>query len=371
MELEKTLIELIKIPSLSTHERTLADHIFTSLLVAGLKPVKQAGNIVVSVHGKDRGKGVIFDAHMDTISPGIISRWNCPPYGKDAGVKGGGKIFGLGASDNKCSISVLMNLAQELGRKTPEIDVWMVFACEEETGGGGTKRFLEWFQARGLLEKYGELSAVICEPTGMDEVQLGHRGNFNALITVKGKSGHSSEHSDKEHQAIFETMKIISALEKLERDWKKEFSDKTLGHPSISITSINGGEFGSPNKFPDSCSITIDVRTTKKLNKVAFDAVKKCVSKFKAEVKIIYTPAPTGYTSPDAKIALLGQQLVGKIGISKVSTDLCFFSELEIPGIILGPGTPDVVHKPNEYCEIKKMKKGLRTYTKLIALLSK
>ena len=370
MELEKTIAGLIKIPSLSTHERNLADYIFTTLVVAGIKPIKQSGNIVVKVKGKNSDKAIIFDAHMDTISPGALSRWDYPPYGNDAGIKNGDKIFGLGASDNKCSIAVLMKLAQELKHKTPEIDVWLVFACEEEIGGNGTKRFLEWFETQGHMNKYYEISAVVCEPTDMEEIQLGHRGNFNAQITIKGKSGHGSEPHEVKNQAIFAMMEIIKELGKLEKAWSKKYSDNVLGSPTIAITSINAGEFISPNKFPDSCSITIDVRTTKKLDKIAFELIKKCIDKFNAEIKLIYYSAPPGYTSPEEKIALAGKKLVGKVHVGKVSTDLCFFSEQNIPGIILGPGTNVAIHKPNEYCELKKMEKGLVIYKKLIGLIS-
>ncbi len=369
MEIERIVTKLIKISSLSTHERNVADYIFTSLVVFGFKPIKQSGNIVLQIKGKNSNKAIIFDAHMDTISPGALSRWDYPPYGEDAGIKNGDKIFGLGASDNKCSIAVLMKLAVELKHKTPDVDVWIVFVCEEEIGGNGTKRFLEWFENQGHLNKYYEIYAVICEPTDMQEIRLGHRGNFNTQITVKGKSGHGSEPHEVKDQAIFETLKIIKELGKLEKSWIKKYSDAVLGNPSIAVTSINGGEFISPNKFPDSCAMTIDVRTTKKLDKVAFKLIEKCISKFNAEVKIIYNPAPPGYTSPDEKIAQIGKKLIGKVSIGKVSTDLCFFSELNIPGIILGSGTENAVHKPNEYCELKKMEKGLQVYKKLITLI--
>ena len=370
--LEKTTQDLLRIASLSTHERNLADYIFTTLVVMGLKPVKQAGNIVVNIKGQDRTKAVIFDSHMDTISPGALSRWNYPPYGKDSGIKNGDKIYGLGASDNKCSISVLMNLAKELNeaKTIPPIDVWCIFVTEEETGGLGTQRFLSWFEKSGYMTMYKEISAVVCEATNMKEICLGHRGNFNAVITTKGKSGHGSDPHHIKDQAIFETIDLIHTLEALEKKWIASYTDEVLGSPSIAVTSINGGEFISPNKFPDSCAITIDVRTTKKLDKIAFTAIEKAIAKYDADIKIMYNPAPPGYTSPTEKIAQVGKKLTGKIVIGRTSTDLCFFSERNIPGIILGPGTLDAVHKPDEYCEISKMKKGLEMYSKIIKLLA-
>ncbi len=369
MKLEKTTKDLIKIASLSGHERNLADYIFTSLVVCGLKPIKQSGNVLLHIKGSDSTKAVIFDSHMDTISPGALSLWKYPPYGKDAGIQEDDKIYGLGASDCKSGISVLLTLAQKLHSEMPAIDTWFVFAIKEEVGGDGTKNFLDWFEKNDYLKKYSEISAVICEPTDMREIRLGHRGNFNAQIVSRGKSGHGSEPHEVKDQAIFQTLKIIEALNKLEKIWQKKYQDEVLGMPSIAITSINGGEFISPNKFPDNCSITIDVRTTKKLDKVAFGLIKSCVEKYGADIKVIYNPAPPGYTDPRSKIALAGKKLIGKIAIGKISTDLCFFSELGIPGIILGPGSQDSIHKPNEYCEISKLEKALSIYEKIINLL--
>jgi len=361
--LVKHTSELIKIASLPGHERSVADYIFTTLVVCGAKPQKQSGNVVVHLKGVDNTKAVIFDAHMDTVSPGALSQWKYPPYGKDAGQIHENKIFGLGASDAKSSIAVLLTLAEEYTKDTPPIDVWFLFATEEEIGGDGTKRFLDWFLQKGYKDKYIELSCVICEPTDMEEVRIGHRGNMNIMITKRGESGQASESHLVKDQAIMGMVDIVEDLEKLEKNWQSKYVDQILGKPSIALTSINAGEPVSPNKFPDTCTITIDVRTTPKLHKDAFMLVNKVASKYKAEAKIIYNPAPPGVTSSDSKIVSVSKKLVGKIGVGRTSTDLCFFSEIGVPGIILGPGTQDSIHKPNEYCEIKKLEKALKTYT--------
>ena len=367
MDLQKSISEIIKISSLSGHERNLADYLFTRLLVSGHKPQKQDGNVILRIAGKDETKAVVFNAHMDTVSPGALSLWKFPPYGKDAGIHSAGKVYGLGASDDKASLAVLLCVANDLVVNKPAIDTWITFVKEEETGGDGTKSFIEWFQKNGWMKKYTELSVIICEPTDMNEVRIGHRGNFNASITVKGEGGHGSQPHLIKKQAIMDTIKIIEALKKLEKDWQKKYSDSVLGNPSIAITSMHSGDSFSPNKFPDSATITIDVRTTQKLDKVAFGFIQTLMKKYDAEVSLIYHPAPPGYTDPKSKIVEITKKLVGKVGLGKGSTDLCFFSELGIPGVILGPGTRDIIHKANEYCEMKKLEKGVKIYLKLIS----
>lgn len=367
--IKKHIAEAIKIPSLSGHERNLADHLFTCLLVAGLKPKKQNGNIVAKIAGKNSAKALIFNAHMDTIGPGPLSLWKYPPYGKDAGMEEAGKIYGVGASDDKASLGTLLTLAETLAKEQPVIDVWITFVREEGTGGAGTKAFLDWWQESRYPANYQEVSVVVCGPTEMSEVRVGHRGNFNALVTTLGEGGHGSQADIKKTRAIPEMQKIISVLTTLEKSWQKKYGDSTLGKPTIAVTSISAGDQFSPTKFPDICSITLDVRTTPKLHKVAFKEIETAVKKLKASAKIIYNPAPPGHTDPKAKIVVEAKKLVGKIGVGTDSTDLCFFSELGIPGIILGPGTPEVIHKANEYCEIDKAEKAVQIYKKLISSL--
>ena len=369
MNISKSLSEIVQIPSISGHERNLADHLFTSLLVSGLKPTKQDGNIVVHIKGKDSSKAVIFNAHMDTVSSGALSLWKYPPYGKGAGIEHAGKVYGLGASDAKGSLAALLALGEEYAKTAPAMDVWITFVCKEETGGDGTKSFLAWFTEKGWIEKYTELSVVIAGPTNMDEIRIGHRGNMHAEITVRGQGGHGSEpHLIKQH-AILDTMKMIEALKKLEKDWEKKFSDPVIGEPSIGITSIQAGDPTAPNKFPDTCSFTIDIRTTPALHKKAYGLIESLCEKFDAQVRTVYTPSPPGHTAPTAAIVVAAQKLVGTVGLAKDSTDLCFFSEVGIPGIILGPGDHEISHKPNEYCEIKKIDKAVTVYKKLVSSL--
>lgn len=366
MNISKTLTEIIRIPSLSGHERNLADYIFTELIVLGFKPTKLDGNIILRVAGTNKSKALIFNAHMDTVSSGPMSLWKYPPYGKEAGIEHDGKIYGLGASDAKGSIAALLGLAKHFSKNTPAIDIWLVFVAKEETGGDGTKAFLSWFIEKGWPGKYADLSAIVCKPTAMKEVQIGHRGNIHIEITLTGDGGHGSEPQLVSRHAILETVGIIEALKKLEKKWQREYADTVLEKPTIGITSIQAGDPMAPNKFPDTCSITIDVRTTVRLHAKAFGLIAALAKKYKGEVRPVYMPSPPGHTDPKAPIVEKAKKLVGKTGLAADSTDLCFFSELGIPGIILGPGEHAISHKPNEYCEVKQVEKAINDFLKLI-----
>ena len=369
MNTTNLLKDILKIASLSSHERNLADYLFTNLLVAGLKPIKHEGNVYARIAGTDSKRAIIFNAHMDTVSPGALSLWKFPPYGKEGGIELDGKVYGLGASDAKGSLASLLALNELCAILQPAIDVWIVFVCKEETGGDGTKSFLTWFAEKKWLEKYTEISAVVCGPTNMKEIHLGHRGNVHAEITVNGDGGHGSQPELIKKHAILEAMEIVEDLKKLEIELGKKYADPVLGKPSIGITSIQAGDPVAPNKFPDTCSFTVDIRTTPSLHKNAFEIVENLCKKSNAHVRVIYSPSPPGHTDPKAKIVTSAKKLVSKIGLAKDSTDLCFFSELGIPGIILGPGDQAISHKPNEYCEIALVEQAAQVYLKLVQSL--
>ena len=366
MNTTNLLKDILKIASLSSHERNLADYLFTNLLVAGLKPIKHEGNVYVRIAGADTTRAIIFDAHMDTVSPGALSLWKFPPYGKEGGIELDGKVYGLGASDAKGSLASLLLLGAACVASQPAIDVWIVFVCKEETGGDGTKSFLAWFTEKKWLEKYTEISAVVCGPTNMKEIHLGHRGNIHAEITVSGDGGHGSQPELIKKHAILEAMKIVEELKQLESELGKTYADPVLGKPSIGITSIQAGDPVAPNKFPDTCSFTIDIRTTPSLHKSAFEIVEQLCVKHGAHIRVIYTPSPPGHTDPKAKIVVAAKKIVSKIGLAKDSTDLCFFSEIGIAGIILGPGDQSISHKPNEYCEVALVDEATSAYVKLV-----
>ncbi len=369
MNTTNLLKDIVKIASISSHERNLADYLFTHFLVAGLKPLKHEGNVYVRIPGADTTRALIFNAHMDTVSPGALSLWKFPPYGKDSGIEIDGKIYGVGASDAKGSLASLLALGDACAKTQPALDVWIVFVCKEETGGDGTKSFLAWFTEKKWSLKYTEISAVVCGPTNMDEIHLGHRGNIHAEISVNGDGGHGAQPELIKKHAILEAMNIVEELKKLEIELGKTYTDSVLGKPSIGITSIQAGDPVAPNKFPDTCSFTIDIRTTPSLHKSAFEIVEKLCTKFGAHIRVIYTPSPPGHTDPKTKIVACAKKLVTTIGLSKDSTDLCFFSEMGIPGIILGPGDQSASHKPNEYCDVSRCEKATEIYLKIIELI--
>ncbi len=358
------LAKLVKIESFSGHEQKLASFIMDFTKKHGLKSELQDGNVIVKFVGNS-SKALIFDAHMDTVKPGNLSLWKTSPFGKDSGVMDKEKLYGLGASDDKAAIAVLLTLAITLKKTELSTDVFMVFVTNEETNGSGSQNFVKHFQEK-YLSGYKEVAAILGEPTNLEACEIGHRGNIFIKVTTKGDSGHGSKPENIKTHAVLENIKVIEKIIKLGKTVAVKYKDPVLLSPSFCLTGIQSGQ-SSPNAVPSICSSTWDIRTTPKSHDKMVNLLKDKLGKT-VEIEFIETPSPFGFTSPDSKIVHLLKTFVPEleVKVSPGSNDICFFTGAGIDAVTFGPGQKEVIHKENESVEVAKLYESVNVYKKLI-----
>src|SRR5262245_21614630 len=59
---------------------------------------------VLAAIGRGDGRALLWNAHLDTVSPGNLAAWTADPFG---GEVRDGKLFGRGASDDKGGVAVM------------------------------------------------------------------------------------------------------------------------------------------------------------------------------------------------------------------------------------------------------------------------
>lgn len=354
----KILQQLIGINSVTGAEGEILEWIKSYLVDLGFNPFFVKGNLVVLIKGKIHDKALIFNAHVDTVPSGDEQFWKIPPF---SGRLKKGKVFGLGASDDKATVATLLLLAKKLIKNKPNCDVWLTFVINEEIDGSGTQQFVSWFSTNHR-NKYHEVAAILGEPTGLSKVDIGHKGNIFVKITIFGNSGHGSAPEKIHKHAVLEMYKLAKRIEKLEGKWKQKYQDSILGKPTIGLlTSIQAGDIKSPNKFPDSCTATFDIRTTPRLHNISMKELTAICPD--AKIEFVCEPGLYGYTESEENIAqIMHQSSQADFGIFEGANDQCFFTKVGIPAVIFGPGETSVMHQPDEYCELKKIEKCLRIY---------
>ncbi len=364
MSTQALLAGLVKIPSYSGQEHALAAFIMNWTHTHGIKAELQNGNVLLQfITGSNNA--LIFNAHMDTVKPGNENLWSFPPTGPHAGVVKNGKLYGLGASDDKAAIASLLALAVQLQQSPPPIDIFIVFVTNEETDGSGSQSFVQYFQKK-YAANYKNVSAVIGEPTDLQTIEIGHRGNMFLQITTQGDSGHGSQPKNIKTHAVMENIKAIEKITILGKSLSKMYSDPALGSPSCCLTGIQS-DTSSPNSVSSTCSSLWDVRTTPKIHSEVIPLMQQALGKT-VEITLVGKPASFGFTKPDSKIVTKLKKLIPnvKVAVSPGSNDICAFTAAGIPAVAFGPGQKNTIHKPNEYVPLHKVAEATDIYKRLI-----
>lgn len=126
-----------------------------------------------------------FAGHTDVVPPGAAA-WSHPPFAAEIQ---DGILYGRGAQDMKGAIAAFIAAIPD---SNPGSLSLLITGDEEGPSVDGTKRVLEWMEAKGHIPDI----CVVGEPTSKvvlgDTIKIGRRGSMNAWITVHGRQGHSA-----------------------------------------------------------------------------------------------------------------------------------------------------------------------------------
>jgi putative selenium metabolism hydrolase len=248
-ELVRFCRKAIATPSASCQEEALAKVVADEMRKVGFDEVRTDafGNVLGRL-----GSGktlILLDAHLDTVGVGDPAAWPHDPF---EGKLEDGRIFGLGASDQKGALAAMVyagKLIRDLKLGT-EATVIAVASCQQENCDG--MALLHLVEKEGLKPDF----VVLTDATGL-RVNRGHRGRLELRIVVKGRSCHASTPS-RGVNAITRTTRIIEQLARLDGKLKPR---GFLGKGSVAVTGI---ECRTPslNAIPDECTLYVDRRLT-------------------------------------------------------------------------------------------------------------
>lgn len=102
---------------------------------------------VYCLPGADRTRSIALMSHHDVVA--AEGDWAHPPF---AGEIAEGKLWGRGTVDTKTSLFAAFSALEELLAQgwQPPVSVYLASSHNEELGGDGIPRALDWFKARGI-----------------------------------------------------------------------------------------------------------------------------------------------------------------------------------------------------------------------------
>src|SRR5208283_1322003 len=167
---------LMAVPSLSGREAALADVVERALAACPWLEVERVGDNVVARTALGRGRRLVLAGHLDTV----------PPAGNEVPRLDGDTLWGVGASDMKGGLAVMLDLAATVSE--PAVDVTWCFYAREEVDRDQSGLLELWRARPGLLEAD---AAVLGEPTG-GLVEAGCQGTMRVRATLRGVRAHTA-----------------------------------------------------------------------------------------------------------------------------------------------------------------------------------
>ncbi len=372
------LRDMVRIPSLSTHEQALAVRLAEEMRRVGFTEVwtDRIGNVIGRV-GIGRGPKLVFNGHMDTVDVGELDRWPYPPY---EAVVQDGVLYGRGACDMKSGLAAMVYAVKALLDAEVELagDLYVVGVVQEEPCEGLAMKVL--VEEEGIRPDY----VVLGEPSGL-QVKIGHRGRMEMQVKVRGKAAHASS-PELGSNAIHSAARLIFGLELLA---SRLPSDPVLGPGTLTVTQIES-QAASRNAVPDCCTFYIDRRLTLgETERKAMAEVQHIIrtEEVDAEVEVpeYWATSYTGYPCTARSVfpawvtpedSLLVQAMVRsvretlgyrpRLGSWVFSTDGTYSAGVaDIPTVGFGPGEERYAHTVEEQVRLNDVVDAARVYARL------
>lgn len=345
-------------------------------------------DLVGVIKGSGGGRSMILNGHIDVAEVRPDEKWDTDPF--EAVVKGG-RIYGRGTDDMKGGLAACVTAVRALRETGMNLrgDIILESVVGEEAGEPGTLKCLQ----RGYKADF----VLIPEPT---EFNIGGQGGvITGWITIKSpETIHDGARRLCIHaggglegaSAIEKMMKIIGALQELERHWAVMKSHPLVpaGTTTINPAVIEGGRH--PAFMADECKLWVTVHFLPNENheEVVHDVEEFVLSACKADPWLrknpprfkwggnslvrdkgeIFPPADIDPNHPAMRtIAKAHRTVTGsepKVVCWPSVSDAGWFARAGIPAAIYGPGSLKQAHIVNEWIAID----DLMTMCKSVAL---
>jgi succinyl-diaminopimelate desuccinylase len=288
---------------------------------------------------------VLLAGHLDTV----------PEQGNRPGRIDDGWVTGLGASDMKGGVAVMVELAGWAAGTELAYDVAFLFFPREELGPEHNP--LPGVFAHAPL--VDEAKLVIClEPTD-NQLHLGCLGNLVARVVFEGKSAHSARPWTGENAIAKALRGLAPVLEAQPRD--VELEGLTF-REVISVVKLNAGI--ATNVIPARAEAILNFRYAPDRTPAEAEArVRELVG---ADVEILSNSAAAHVAPRDGIVGKLAQAGHFEFAPKQAWTNVADFAARGLDAVNLGPGATRYAHAVDERVEIMALE---RTFAALQAFL--
>ena len=306
--------------------------------------------------------GIVLAGHTDT-EPYDAQRWRQDPFRV---TERDGCLYGLGICDMKGFFALAVAAAQEFQGAKLRAPITLLATADEESTMAGARHLVELGRPKARY-------AIIGEPTELRPIYA-HKGMMMLAIHLRGRSGHSSNPSlgvsalDTMHTVMTALMAFRAEL--AERYRHPGFE---VAIPTMNLGCLHGGD--SPNRICAEAELQIDLRMVPGMDTLAIGAdLRRRVlavtdaAGVAATVSDVFPPLAPFATAADSRFVRLCEQLSGQTaGTVAFGTEGPYLQSLGMETVILGPGSINQAHQPDEFLRLDRLQPTIDLLRGLIA----
>lgn len=319
----------------------------------------QKANLIATL-GSGPG-GLVMAGHTDTV-PFDQARWESDPFSlteKDQ------RLFGLGATDMKGFFPIVIEAAKVFVDKELKQPLIILATADEESSMNGARALAE----QGMPKAR---AAIVGEPTGLKPIRM-HKGIMMEAIRITGQSGHSSN-PDLGHSALEAMHAAMTDLLDYRQDLQQKYKHTgfDIEVPTLNLGCIHGGD--NPNRICNQCELHFDLRGLPGMDN----------HELRESIRARMAPIAKAYNTPIELVSLIEgvsafeqnaeselikatEKLTGHTAESVAfATEAPFLQHLGMEIVVLGPGSIDQAHQPDEFLHLDQIEPAIALYRNLI-----
>jgi len=191
-------------------------------------------------------------------------------------------------------------------------------------------------------------------------------------IRIQGQSGHSSNPALGKNalEAMHEVITVLLNFRKqLQADYQNPHFAVDI--PTMNLGAIHGGD--NPNRICGHCELEFDLRllpgmANDSIRENIMKLIKPIASRHQTEISLTSLfPGLEAFDNQDSELVKIAEKLTGHSAMSVAfGTEAPFLQELGMDTIVLGPGSIDLAHQPNEYMALDQVQPAISIIQDLV-----
>jgi acetylornithine deacetylase len=294
--------------------------------------------------------GLVLAGHTDTV-PYDKGRWKSDPFKLEERDQ---KLYGLGSCDMKGFFAIVLDTVRHMQLSDVKQPLIILATADEESSMSGARALVD---QNKIKARY----ALIGEPTSLTPIYA-HKGIMMERIQVTGQAGHSSNPS-LGNNALDAMHAVMSELMIFRQQLKANYRDASfvIDYPTMNFGCIHGGD--NPNRICGRCELEFDLRALPGMSNQALMAeIAQILPRIEEktgtiiQLSSLFADVPSFYTPIESDIIKACEALTNRQASTVAfATEGSFLNQLGMETLILGPGSIDQAHQPNEFMALDQI----------------